>query len=261
MDFEHTSLVIRNLAKLHALSFALQKTHPEDFELIRSLCAKDIQYADPGSIPKCLISYFKSSINVISNPVAKAKLEDITPSILALLSKCSAPAPNYSTICHGECWNNNILFKYQRPVDVLFVDFQLVRYASPATDISYFLYMATDPKTLSKHYHQLIDIYFGTLSAVLRQCDLNVEDVYPRSIFMKHLKDYSVLGLLEALISMKIITAEAEDALKMKSMKYHAEEPCQYETQNQPLSAWLSNAKMQPVFLLSFHVGLICIKA
>lgn len=113
MDFAHASLVVKNLAKLHALSFALQKHNPDEFETIQNLCAKDIQYADVGSIPTCLISYFKSSVNVISNPEIKAKLIDVTPNILQLLSKCSAPVPNYSTICHGDCWNNNILFKYQ----------------------------------------------------------------------------------------------------------------------------------------------------
>lgn len=118
-------------------------------------------------------------------------------------------------------------------MDVLFLDYQLVRYASPATDISYFLYMSAEQKFLSKNYDKLLDIYFGTLSAVLRQCNLNVEDVYPKRVFLSHLRDYSVLGLIEALISMKIITAETEEALKMTEMRYHGEEPCRYETQNQ----------------------------
>ncbi|XP_039753345.1 uncharacterized protein LOC120628792 [Pararge aegeria] len=259
IDFAHTSLVLKNLAKLHALSFALQKLYPDDFEMIRNLCAKDIQYADLESIPKCLISYYKSSINVISKPVAKAKLEDITPNILALLNKCSAPVPNYSTICHGDCWNNNILFKYQgkRPVDVLFVDYQLVRYASPVTDISYFLYMSADQKLLSKHYYQLLDIYFGTLTAVLRQCNLNIDDIYPRNIFLRHLRDYSVLGLLEALISLKITTAETEDALKITDMKYHAEEPCQYETQNQSMYVERVNGVVTDFFERNYSLDAI----
>ncbi|CAH2229393.1 jg14853 [Pararge aegeria aegeria] len=259
IDFAHTSLVLKNLAKLHALSFALQKLYPDDFEMIRNLCAKDIQYADLESIPKCLISYYKSSINVISKPVAKAKLEVITPNILALLNKCSAPVPNYSTICHGDCWNNNILFKYQgkRPVDVLFVDYQLVRYASPVTDISYFLYMSADQKLLSKHYYQLLDIYFGTLTAVLRQCNLNIDDIYPRNIFLRHLRDYSVLGLLEALISLKITTAETEDALKITDMKYHAEEPCQYETQNQSMYVERVNGVVTDFFERNYSLDAI----
>lgn len=53
------------------------------------------------------------------------------------------------------------------------------------------------------------------MSAVLRQCNLDVEDVYPKRLFEKHIQEYSVFGLIEALVSMKIITADCEEASKM----------------------------------------------
>lgn len=53
------------------------------------------------------------------------------------------------------------------------------------------------------------------MSAVLRQCNLDIEDVYPKRVFDKHLKEYTVFGLIESLVSMKIITAEVEEAIKM----------------------------------------------
>lgn len=114
-------------------------------------------------------------------------------------------------------------------MDVIFFDYQLTRYASPVTDISYYLYMSTDGDFLQKHYDLIIEIYYGTLSAVLRQCDLDVNNVYPRNIFEKHLKDYSVLGLIEALVSMMIITAPYEEAIKMTEMKYELEDQEIYE--------------------------------
>ena len=110
-------------------------------------------------------------------------------------------------------------------MEVIFIDYQLVRLASPVTDIAYFLYMSTDGEFLNKHYDQVLDIYYGTLTAVLRHCNLDVEEVFPRNIFQKHLNEYSVLGLIEALVSMMIITAPYEDALKMTEMKYeHCDE-------------------------------------
>nr|XP_026499629.1 uncharacterized protein LOC113403336 [Vanessa tameamea] len=237
MDFNHSSLVLKNLAKFHGLSFALENLSPKVFESIRDLCSKDVQYGDPDAIPKSLVEYFKESLSVITNIEAKVKLEELSPYILELLNKCAAPVLNYSAICHADCWNNNILFKYQgkRPVDVLFVDYQLVRYASPVTDISYYLYMSADQEILSNHYNQLLDIYYGTLSAVLRQCHLDVEDIYPKRILQKHLIEYSVLGLIEALISMKIITAKTEEALKMTELKYSSDEPYQCESENQAI--------------------------
>lgn len=96
----------------------------------------------------------------------------------------------------------------------------MARIASPVTDISYFLYMSTDYDFLKKHYYHVLDVYYGTLAAILRQCNLDVNEIYPQSIFQKHLREYTVLGLIEALVSMMIITAENEDAFRMTEMKH-----------------------------------------
>lgn len=126
-----------------------------------------------------------------------------------------------------------------KPVDVIFIDYQLVRLASPVTDIAYFLYMSTDAEFLYKHYDQVLDIYYGTLTAVLRHCNLDVATIYPRSIFQKHLREYSVLGLIEALVSMMIITAPYEDALKMTEMKYEHYDGEVYEDESRDNSMFV----------------------
>ncbi|XP_072948773.1 uncharacterized protein [Epargyreus clarus] len=238
MDFEHASLVARNLAKLHALSFVLKLQHQDKFDEIKKLCENDVLYSDIENVSTTLVCYFNTSVDVVSDPIAKNKLKEFEPNVLSVLNKCTAPDKNYSTICHSDCWTNNVLFKYQgtKPVDAVLIDYQLARYASPVTDLSYFLYMSTDHEFLVKHYDSILNIYYGTLSAVLRCCNLNVEDVYPRYIFQEHLVEYSVFGLIEALISMKIITAVAEEAAEMTDMKYHFSEGlCEYVSHNQSI--------------------------
>lgn len=111
-------------------------------------------------------------------------------------------------------------FQGHRPVEVVLIDYQLSRYASPITDIAYFLYMShTEENFLVDHYDSIMDIYYATLTAVLRECYLNVEEIYPKEIFRKHLEVYSVFGLVESLISMMIITAPTEETLKMAEIK------------------------------------------
>lgn len=150
----------------------------------------------------------------------------------------------------------------KRPVDVIFVDYQLVRYASPVTDISYFLYMCTDQEILCNHYDQLLNIYYGTLTAVLRQCNLEVRDIYPKDIFQKHLREYSVLGLIEAMISMKIITADTEEALKMTEMKYHLSEASGFascKTKNQAFYVERINGVVNDFFNRGYSLdALLC---
>ncbi|XP_012550911.1 uncharacterized protein LOC101746639 [Bombyx mori] len=223
IDLDHVSLVVKNLAKMHALSFVWARTDPTEFLKIRNLCSKDVQYSDVSRVPNHMKFYYDTSVNVVSDLVAKEELKALSSDIFSILHECTLPVENYGAFCHGDCWTNNAIFKYtgRRPIEVILVDYQLGRYASPATDLSYFLYMSTSGEILFKHYDRVLDIYYGTLTAVLRQCNLDINDVYPKSIFTEHLQRYSVFGLIEALISMLIITSPTEKALQLTEATDH----------------------------------------
>ncbi|XP_063383484.1 uncharacterized protein LOC134669787 [Cydia fagiglandana] len=221
INIDHAKLTLINMAKLHAPSFVWETYYSEEFDKIKTILSKNVQYSDLVKLPNSMKYCYDTSVNVVLNSTYKEKLRALDGHILAILK--TPPPLQYSTICHGDCWINNILFKNQgtRPVEVMFVDYQLSRYASPVSDISYFLYMSTERELLSQHYETLINVYYGTLAGVLRQCNLKIEQVYPETIFRQHLKEYSVLGLIEALVSMKIITADNDDAIKMTEMRYN----------------------------------------
>lgn len=103
---------MKYLANLHELSFALKNLNPE-FNKIKKSYDKDVQYSDPEPVFKPMQCFLDASVNVISDPVAKAKLKELGPNILSVLYKCTLPVPRYSAICHGDCWNNNILYRYK----------------------------------------------------------------------------------------------------------------------------------------------------
>lgn len=112
MDLQHVSLVMKHLAKLHGLSFAFARSSPKKFREIKELCAKDVQYGDPGPVPSSMNSFYTASVNVILDTAIKKKLKEFGPNILTALYKCTQ-SDNYSAICHADCWNNNVLFKYK----------------------------------------------------------------------------------------------------------------------------------------------------
>lgn len=111
-DLSHASLVIKNLAKLHALSFVFEKVKPMVFEEIKSRCYTDVRYSNPDRVPKSMQCYYNASVNVVIDTVARDKLRALLPSFLQVLNKCTIPV-SYSVICHGDCWNNNVLYKLQ----------------------------------------------------------------------------------------------------------------------------------------------------
>lgn len=59
----------------------------------------------------------------------------------------SRPSGAMNVLNHGDLWVNNMMFKYDangRPIDLVFVDYQMSFYSSPGIDINYFL--NTSPK-------------------------------------------------------------------------------------------------------------------
>lgn len=112
MNLEHDSLVLKYLAKLHALSFVMAKMIPSEFKEIKNLCHKDVQCSDPSRVSESLKRYYDASVSVISDPLSKEKLEALGVNIFSVLSKCTSVDSVYSSFCHGDCWNNNILYQY-----------------------------------------------------------------------------------------------------------------------------------------------------
>lgn len=112
MDINHAVLVIKNLAKLHGLSFALSKLNLEKYEVIKKIFNKDVQYGDVEMIPQSLKSYYMASVAIVTDTVAREKLIDLVPKISTILNKSTSSNQIYNTICHADCWNNNLVFKY-----------------------------------------------------------------------------------------------------------------------------------------------------
>ncbi|KAK9712055.1 Ecdysteroid kinase-like family [Popillia japonica] len=74
----------------------------------------------------------------------------------------------YSILTQGDCWCNNMMFKYpaegpKYPTDIMLIDWQLLRQASPVFDISYFFYTIASEDALN-NLDDYLRIYHEELS-------------------------------------------------------------------------------------------------
>lgn len=78
---------------------------------------------------------------------------------------------------------------------VVFIDWQIVRYSSPLADVCYMICLSTDQQLLNTHLHQLLELYYETLRLSMKDMDCDVETSLPKDVFMDHFRRFMLLGL------------------------------------------------------------------
>mgnify|MGYP002775307968 FL=1 len=86
-----------------------------------------------------------------------------------------------NTLCHGDLWTTNILFKFDNiiPLDCRLVDFQLIRYCPPAQDLMSHIYLTTEKETRVQFLPLLLQEYYEELTNIVTSFGLDVEQVLP----------------------------------------------------------------------------------
>jgi len=74
----------------------------------------------------------------------------------------------WEVILHGDCWSNNMLFRYDettgRPVEVILVDLQIVYEGCPSVDLGYVLYASCRAALRKAHLPTLLQMYVDTFN-------------------------------------------------------------------------------------------------
>ncbi|CAH2098087.1 unnamed protein product [Euphydryas editha] len=216
LDYSEVHFILTELAKFHALSFVFQYKEESNFKSLSNEF-KDLIFQDKFLNKTKLRNYFQESylmsLNLIKNIEAKNKLEKVKDKLIEILRMYSEEK-KYNVFCHGDCWINNILFKDEADRKQLcFLDFQAMRYASPVTDIMYFLYLCTDSTFRTKYFEDLKLAYYNTLESFLKKFDIEANNMYPKEEFHKDITEMLPYGLLIALIELRIVTTTPDEEL------------------------------------------------
>jgi aminoglycoside phosphotransferase (APT) family kinase protein len=98
---------------------------------------------------------------------------------------------------HGDFCRNNILFPYDtgKPCDAVIFDFQTLKYAFPAIDLSLFMCLNTSSELRNQRWDDLFCEYHATLTRTLsRILGCSVEEVLPDYGLDEFQKDFVARG-------------------------------------------------------------------
>ncbi|XP_053682762.1 uncharacterized protein LOC128733151 isoform X2 [Sabethes cyaneus] len=226
LSVEHFRLVIKALGRLHALSFALKDQHPERIEQFRGMKELFTSREEDEQMDAwftVLITRTLETLDPEKEPDVYAKtkkaLDGKFMDMVKELTLGEAAEP-YAVICHGDCWNNNMLFKHENevPVDFRLLDWQISRYASPVLDLMYFIFSASNKAFRDQHYEDLMDCYYESLSSFLKRLGSDPERLFPRKALDQQLKQFGRFGLLMAVMILPVITTKSEDVPDLEEM-------------------------------------------
>lgn len=223
---EHFELVVKTLGRFHAMSFALKDQHPERIEPYKSMVELFTTREDDASMEQwfgMLITRALETLDQESEPEIYEKTKKVLDvKFMDMIKELTTGklAEPYAVICHGDCWNNNMLFKHENgiPVDIRLLDWQICRYASPVLDLMYYIFTSSTKAFRDQHYEALLNTYHQTLSSFLQRLGSDPEKLFPRTALDEQLQSFGRFGLLMAVMLLPVMTTKSEDVPDLEEM-------------------------------------------
>lgn len=241
LDEDHLKVMARKIASYHAVSFAMKiRNDPMLENLAKGLIPFHYKSEAQGDLEAykylCPIS-FERLFNYISNTpehqndkVFLKNLENlkrkVDSSFLDIMEDFLKNDHQFAVILHGDYYRNNVMFKYENqdgkevPVDLRMIDFQEIRFATIAIDLSIFMYMHVHASLKTELWDELLVVYHEALIVSLAEilkCETDDEMLAPYSYknFIDHFRKFAFYGVAVSVLSIPWMASPAEDTQKI----------------------------------------------
>ncbi|XP_022129679.2 uncharacterized protein LOC111003473 [Pieris rapae] len=208
-DLQFAQLAIQQIARFHSLSFVIQKKMPEYFEKkIRNV--KTVLHLNDKYIEICTKSA-KAAVSHYDEDIRKEIMNDLPGLIDTYFKYMNEAVTSVNCLCHGDYRLNNILGKEEdgETKEVLAIDYQLIFYGPPVTDLIYFMYTSGGTQFREKHERNLKDLYRNTMNDFLSHYDIDIEDVFPTKVFEKDYEFMRDFGFYCSFVFLPIFFSES----------------------------------------------------
>lgn len=214
LQLDAASIVMKDLAKFHAIALALRQLKPEVFE--EKIRPSIVKNTGLEQLPPEVGAAFHNAI--MENAILIPELEPYLERLEKVVEHARAtafdekPPPNdlFATMCHMDFWMSNTMMlrdKIGKPLKHKMVDLQLMQYNSPVRDLVFFLFTSVVNTVLDEHYESLIRMYYESFVDTLADFDLDL-DRYSWEAFTNELNEVAPTELYHVLVMLKPIFTE-----------------------------------------------------
>ncbi|KAJ4448876.1 hypothetical protein ANN_00267 [Periplaneta americana] len=231
LDYDHCVLALRALGRLHAVSYGMKNLEGSAFRtIISKLRVQTFANSSESDIDLFFkkttlraVKYFARGKGVDQTVVKK--LKDKFSKCSELLVQLLTPKEPLTVMCHGDFCRNNMMFRYDecgKPCEVKFFDLQVVTYASPAIDVSFFAYLNMSSELREQHWDDLFKEYHtsvvNNLADILRCPVDDLMQNFSLKKFQKDFSDHAVYGFLHSSFFLPFIMTNAKKQVKWEEI-------------------------------------------
>jgi hypothetical protein len=238
LDFDHIVLALESLARFHALSYAMKKRDRQSFYSCvvhkvkngKKFCAADkaneLMYAH--AYLQCLQFAALQPLEIFATKFLDGgqkyisgvrRLNMLLEDTAGLIRKLLIPQEPLAVLCHGNFNMLNILYRYDannKPSAVKFIDFQDVHYASPAVDLTVFLFLSASPDLRAESLDDLICVYHQTLLKAMSEfLDCPEKDLLPEYSLDAFRREFSTHAVYGYILTAAYVTAAVSAPVKI----------------------------------------------
>lgn len=197
-DFLHIKEMFVTLGRLHAISFAMKLKRPDVFKAFRSLNDTMCDVMTTEGMKQLAPRNTQLAANLFKMPeeeCVKQKLlsfkndmwEQIRESLEGEISE------SHGAILHGDCYLNNVLWKYDKKdprkiANVKLIDWQMTRYGNVGSELWYFWFINADTMLRRDHQTEIFKFYYESIRKTLNRFELNIDEIYAFEDFKAQLQ-------------------------------------------------------------------------
>ncbi|XP_072395404.1 uncharacterized protein [Diabrotica undecimpunctata] len=216
-DYEHLSLVIRQLAKLHSLSFLIEhrlsKVLGENIKIDEYFPDLTEEYHIlPNELNDTHIQYAVSDLEAYSYLAKHISIEEFKRRAQIRLNQVYSAVKKSDSfrnvISHGDIWKPNIFFKWdsnKHPQHSVIIDYQLLKYCPQAIDILMVTYVNATKQTRDQYMDLLLEQYHSELTTTLGKFGMNIEQISPFKDLKQSVQELKIHGIFIGMLYNKFM--------------------------------------------------------
>nr|XP_023014587.1 uncharacterized protein LOC111504301 [Leptinotarsa decemlineata]XP_023014588.1 uncharacterized protein LOC111504301 [Leptinotarsa decemlineata] len=195
-DLPTSKLLLRDVAKFHAVPLALKLKRPQSFD---SYVKPHMAAFQPERPPMSSPDMNSFLLEVIRDSEDYCRFAPQVEKSLSLWGKRPTTFREpYSTLIHNDLWVNNIMLRKENNETVAckFVDFQLYTYDSVVIDLFFFLFTSVRRDVLEENLDFLIEYYHQVFVETLSSCHCDTSP-FSQKLFLEEMSACAdrILGL------------------------------------------------------------------